>query len=51
MADPPIIADIGDAYVLFANTTMSTDVSTILHSGAESEKFEVCLKNMKLDSI
>ena len=33
ISDPPILADIGEANFAFANTTMSTDVSTYLHAG------------------
>ena len=47
ISDPPIFADIGEANFTFANTTLSTDVRTYLHSGqVEGSKFTACLSEM-----
>ena len=48
MSDPPIFADIGEANLRFSNTSISSDISTYLHTAdtQSGSRFTVELANM-----
>ena len=53
MSEPPILADIGEANLCFANTSLSSDVSTYLHNTdttSSTSRFTVELSNMHIES-
>ena len=51
MSSPPIFADIGEASILFSNTTVSTNITTYLHRNASGDKMEFTLSNMTAKSV
>ena len=51
VTDPPILADIGEATLLFSNTSFSTKVTSYLHAGLTDENLELTLTDMTLEAV